>query len=701
MRWRWGKSTVGSVRYGFTLCEVVVLGWLCLQSVQCAQILATRDTPSYSLNINTFANCDTGLPIQFNAPVAEYIENTNSFVLSVSAENSQRLTSGVVDIDLSVVDQTITSTSEDACKLAATSCPIGPGRLEIEKTITVPSVLVSAAKTALSIPGITLEGRVVVQEGENVMGCLTFGLESTNSFHQPAAVGISLALLALAALLSLAASLAVRSSDDDGPDMTSAELTRSSGEVLPSNLLANSSTVDMSPKEMADTFSGHAPNLVELMFLLQFMALSGAFSLNYPSFYQQFTSNFSWAIGVAHLKFLDPVYQRLIPVETLPSNVTRDSTSPSAVQQLDANTVGIEKYAALAGLPRQHIFISAFSLFIFLIILAVVVCAIVRIGVWVFTKYRPFRFMTLRRYYWSWSLGHFLRIFIVMYLPLALVSFALLIYLPQKPGEVALAYIFLIGFCGLFVVALSFIVLRKEVIQLYHHAPYLYSYGPLYSHYLPKRYWFFGLVFAYKLVQAVTLGTAVRAHIVQVSLMVANELAMLLLMLLQQPFVRRLDRNVNIFVGLVRLICSGLLFVFIKEVHVGGIVKIVIAIVCLVLQLIALLCYAGLLFYNTFMLIKAGVKGTPPSSKDAELASTIKMETSAQPYEGKGDFESTQTYSSPSFASGTLSPTLARDRSLARNGPYQRVAQNTNDLYKLSRGGDTLLSPLPYGGLTA
>ncbi|KAJ1653441.1 hypothetical protein IWQ61_006435 [Dispira simplex] len=698
---RWSKSTVGSARPGFTLRKAVVLGWLCLQGVHCAQHPATRDTPSYSLNINTFANCDANLPIQFNAPVAEYIENTNSFELKLSAENSERLTGGVVDIDLSVVDTSITSTSEDACKLAATSCPIGPGHLEIEKTITVPGALVSAAKTALSIPGITLEGRVVIQEGENVMGCLTFGLESAKSFQQPVVVGISLALLALAVLLSLAASLAVRSSDDNKPGTTSAQPTRSSGDVIPDNLLAHSSTVDMTPTEMADTFSGHAPNVLELMFLLQFLALSGAFSLNYPSFYQQFTSNFSWAIGIAHLKFLDPVYQRLIPVETLPSNITRSSTTPSVVQQLDTNTIGIEKYAALAGLPRQHIFIGTFSLFIFLIILAVVMCAVVRIGVWLFTKYRPFRFMVLRRYYWHWSLGHFLRVFILSYLPLAAVSFALLIYLPQEPGEVALAYIFLIGFCVLFVIVLCFIIFRKGVTQLYHYAPYLYSYGPLYSHYHPKSYWFFGLVFAYKLVQAVTLGTAVRAHIVQVSLMVANELVMLLLMLLRQPFVRRLDRNVNIFVGLIRLICSGLLFVFIKEVHVSGIVKLVVAIVCLVLQLVALLCYVGLLFYNTFVLIKEGVKGTSPGSKDSELASTTKLENSTSPYGSKGDLETPQSYSSPSFTSGSLSPTLTRDRSLARHGPYQRVAPYPNDLPNYSNRGDTLLSPLPYGGLTA
>ncbi|KAJ1978110.1 putative flavin carrier protein 3 [Dimargaris cristalligena] len=588
------------------LCLLALLLSCLARSAQGLLRRATNSSSAVNLRINNFQNCNSDSPVQFSIPIVNYIEDTNQFDLQLSVNNRDPITGGETIIVLEVLGNTVGHETTPSCDMASTSCPIEEGDQLLEKTIDVPGDIVSVAKKVLSVPGVSVDGRVTIQdESGTEIGCLQFSMESESSLYRaPVAITVGVAV-GLAGLVTFLANVFQSSS--------AAPLESTAANAAAVALPVGGVALGLSAIAKANVFSGPTPNVLDIMSFAQFVTTTGALSLNYPPVYQQFIANFGWSVGIVRLPFLESLYDRLQPLSAQnatvlvrravgddPLQIGLGGSNNSTILQLDPDAIGIQRYAALVGVPPQHIFINMFAVFVILLLIALVFCLLVRFIIFAVVRFRPFRFMAMRRYFFHWTSGVILRIFVMAYLPLAAVSFLEITLGPQQPGQQAFAYIFLVGLCFLLIAVLSFIVIRTGPRTLYTNDRYLYSYGPLYVHYVVNNYAFFVALFAYKIVQASILGTAGKAVIAQVAILAANELIYLLLMLIRSPFVRKLDRNLNITIGVLRLVNTALLVTFIVHVNASTLVRLIIAVVCMVLQVVVLACYIILVVYTAF-----------------------------------------------------------------------------------------------------
>ncbi|KAJ1984756.1 hypothetical protein H4R34_000444 [Dimargaris verticillata] len=638
-----------------------------------AQDSASSNGTLTTLNVSSFENCDANLPIQFNIPRIEYSEGTGLFDLRLSVNSDREISGGSTNIQLSALNQQVAQALLDTCALAATACPIGSGDQQLEHQVRVPANLVSLAKRVIDVPGVWISGQVNIRGVDgDTLGCLNFKVNGDKSFNSPIAAAVIGAVLAVAALIALGANLLANLSLPEESTTASsgrmAEHTSVSPAALGSGnegLVLTSVAVGLTAAGKANTFSGPFPGLLELMTFVQFATSTGALSLQYPALYRQFATNFSWTLGIANVPFLNDIFSRVVPVTTASSSVTGRSLMArqdniTAILS-SSKELGIEKYAREIGLPSEHIFPSMLSLVILVLLATVVICILVRGIVALIAHYRPFKLMTLRRYYIHWSCGMLLRIYMLAYLPLAAVCFLQVAYLQTDTGQVVLASILLalLGF-GL-VIYFAVVVFKAGSLRIYGYDPFLYAYGALYTSYKKHSYGFFVPLFVYRLILAVVIGTAGGASIVQVAILAANELIYLLLVALRRPFVRRLEQVLTIFMGLIRLVIAGLLFTFIPSFNVNDLVQLIVGAICIALQILAMLLLVILLVYSTVMAIREASKTpktTPsPGASASRSVGAFSPGDDGSPLSAVG--ENTQLLSPP------LSPaTLTRDRSV-------------------------------------
>ncbi|KAJ1973171.1 hypothetical protein H4R35_004254 [Dimargaris xerosporica] len=644
-----------------------------------AQETTPSNGTSTTLNVSSFENCDSNLPIQFNIPEIEYNEDTGLFNLRLSVNSDREISGGSTNIQLSSLSQQVAQATLDTCALAATACPIGSGNQQLEHQVRVPTNLVSLAKRVIDVPGISVNGKVNIRGVDgNTLGCLNFKVNGDKSFKSPIAGAVVGAVLAVAALIALGANLlanlALPEESTTAPNGRMAEHANmaagasSPAALGPGNdgLVLTSVAVGLTAAGKANTFSGPFPGLLELMAFVQFATATGALSLEYPVLYRQFAVNFSWTLGIANVPFLNDIFDRVVPVTTASSsaiarNLMARQDNVTALLS-SSRELGIEKYAREIGLPSEHIFPSMLSLVILVLLATVIICILVRGIVALIAHYRPFKLMTLRRYYIHWSCGMLLRVYMLAYLPLTAVCFLQVAYLQTDTGQVALASILLalLGFA--LVIYFAVVVFKAGSLKIYGYDPFLYAYGALYTSYKKHSYGFFVPLFVYRLILAVVIGTAGGASVVQVAILAANELIYLLMVVVRRPFVRRLEQVLTIFLGLIRVVIAGLLFAFIPSFNVNDLVQFVIGAVCIALQILAMLLLVILLIYSAVMAIREASKtpkSTPRVSESARRSvGAVAPGDDRSPLDAVG--ESTQLLSPP------LSPaTLTRDRSVA------------------------------------
>ncbi|KAJ1928157.1 hypothetical protein IWQ60_002324 [Tieghemiomyces parasiticus] len=658
---------------------------------------STNGTSSYKeLQINRFSNCDSSLPVQFDIPVVNYIPNSNQFDLRLTVDSQQEVTDGETTIVLNALGRDLITDITSTCSLAASQCPMNTGQQQLNRIITVPSNLVSMAKNFLAAPGVNIDGQVTMRDGTGTqIGCLNFSLESQKSFTNVVVPAIIGTVLGLAALLTFTSSLDLAAPGGEVAAAAAASV-GGAGAALPFEGVA----LAMSAAGKADAFSGPVPNVVDVLSFAQLVATSAALGIQYPLLYQQFAGNFGWSLGIVRLPGLESLFNRLAPGTEEAARLLYRAFSAADVSRADNTTtlsleptaVGITRYAALAGIPSQQIFLNMFAVFMIVLLIALGFCLIVRLIVAIIVHFRPFRFLALRRYFFHWTSGIFMQAFLMAYLPLAAVSFYQVTSGPRQAGQMAFAYIFLIGPCCLLVVALSFILFRAGPDRLYEEDPYLYAYGPLYSSYVVHNYGFFVALFAYKIVQASVLGTAGHAGIAQVGVLVGCELVYLALLLIRRPHVRPFERRMNTAVGAARLINVGLLFAFVTPVKASSMALLVIACVCIVLQILVFIGYIVLILAALVRLLRKTTLRTPPAAIVSER-DYPKSAESANP--GK------ETVGTAAGVAGTTAPhtTLARDRTLIRHS-IEDMPRKGGRLRDRLKRGNTLLSRWTGGSST-
>ncbi|RPD78156.1 TRP-domain-containing protein [Lentinus tigrinus ALCF2SS1-7] len=204
-----------------------------------------------------------------------YYANNQSIVFNISAASVDPNTNVVANLFLNVYGMNPVNVSIDICSLfGGVLCPLplytfnGADSIPLPDSLDIASHLPSIAYTIPDIEAYAQLTLTDVDSGE-VKACIQTTLSNGWSTHQYAVEWATASL----ALLTLA--LAIWQSVVDGP------------------------------------FALAPIRLIDLISLLQSIALSGLLALNYPSIYRSFTLNFAWAFGLFPATTTSPIQQSI------------------------------------------------------------------------------------------------------------------------------------------------------------------------------------------------------------------------------------------------------------------------------------------------------------------------------------------------------------------------------------------------------
>ncbi|XP_006460701.1 hypothetical protein AGABI2DRAFT_185054 [Agaricus bisporus var. bisporus H97] len=137
----------------------------------------------------------------------------------------------------------------------------------------------------------------------------------------------------------------------------------------------------------------------------------------------------------------------------------------------------------------------------------------------------------------------------------------------------------------------KFVRRSQDSHELYNHTPptYLTSLGPLYAHLRPERYYFFLLYLAVPLLKAIFISFASASGFAQVILLVVTEFVVLVLQIVLKPHRTKGGNILNTYLGVTRLVCTGLLIAFVEHIAVKAIPRTVIGAVVAVVWSVAVI----------------------------------------------------------------------------------------------------------------
>jgi hypothetical protein len=139
----------------------------------------------------------------------------------------------------------------------------------------------------------------------------------------------------------------------------------------------------------------------------------------------------------------------------------------------------------------------------------------------------------------------------------------------------------------------SFIVIRcfrrSESSVLHTDVALLRSYGPLYAQYRPARYYSFLLVLSGILFKAIFISFAQWSGMTQVILILFLEIALVGGILVLRPYKTRGADIFSSFLGIVRVVCTGLMVAFVTSIGVKPIPRYAIGLVLAVIYSVTIL----------------------------------------------------------------------------------------------------------------
>lgn len=136
---------------------------------------------------------------------------------------------------------------------------------------------------------------------------------------------------------------------------------------------------------------------------------------------------------------------------------------------------------------------------------------------------------------------------------------------------------------------IKFVRGSQEPHELYSHTPptYLTSLGPLYAQLRPERYYVLLLYLVIPFLKAIFISLASSSGFAQVILLVITEFIALGLQITLRPHQTRGGNILNTYLGVTRLVCTGLLIAFVEHVAVEAIPRTVIGAIAAVIWSVA------------------------------------------------------------------------------------------------------------------
>lgn len=570
----------------FTAAAVVLLGP--------AHVIASNvlKTDGYSL-------CSNNATITVNNFNIEYAQDTENIDFDVSGYSSvtQNVT---VSLTVSAYGEQVYQKSFNPCDSTTAVpdlCPVPARSFSASGNMTIPSQYASEIPSiAFSIPNLDGEAKLELLSADtgDEVACIVSDL--TN-----------------------------------GKTMQLKGVTYAAAAILASSLALTGLTALLSGHHPGSTSS--SPNFGEVMGWFQSLATSGMMSVQYPSVYRSFTSNFAFAGGLlpwADLQeaidnfrnqtggnLTDSTYQYLENATLIfndgsnsntkrafsglleraaifvrdTSNSTSNSTSSSSVIVSDLE--GIKPWSEQFSIPSSNIFMTI--LLFFAIIIAAIAVGILLLKViletWALYGSFPECLAEFRSHYWGIMGRTITNLILIIYGIWALYC----VYQFTRGDSWAaklLAGLTLAAFTALlaaFSVRIWLLARRYKRSQGDHSVMYedkeiWRRYSLFYDNY-KRDYWFIFIpVILYALVRGCIIAGGDGHGLFQTGAQLVIEALMLILLLWTRPFVTKSSQWINLTIQAVRVLSVACILIFVEELGIAQTTKTVTGIVLIAVQ---------------------------------------------------------------------------------------------------------------------
>ncbi|KAJ3988312.1 hypothetical protein F5890DRAFT_1492782 [Lentinula detonsa] len=410
--------------------------------------------------------------------------------------------------------------------------------------------------------------------------------------------------------------------------------------------------------------------LLDLVNLFQSVAVSALLNLNYPVTYISYALNFAWSLSLFSSGD-DSMQGAINNMRALTGGGLANSTSSSAVafvnrklspfnsdstssssgsisslsslakrtvessllhniQQRDVAVVtsesdnvlsaGIPIYVSTINIATANAFMTVFLCTLILIAIALFVFGFGWLSLFAMERYgigREDRRIQIRRAYPSWIRAWTLRLSSVMFTPIVVFAFY-----QWTLNDSWLSILFsVIAFLGIMsAVCYPCIVVIRSVRRsdpsvLYTDSFLLKSYGSLYTQYLPSRYYLFLPLIIVAFSKAIIVAFISSSGMAQVILFLILEIALVFRVLLFRPHKTRGADIFSAFLGIVRVVCTGLMIAFVQSIGVKPIPRYAIGLVLAVINSIAILVvFFNLVLHSGIQRLWKRREATSPSS---------------------------------------------------------------------------------------
>lgn len=293
------------------------------------------------------------------------------------------------------------------------------------------------------------------------------------------------------------------------------------------------------------------PGFGDCLQYIQFAALTGGLSLNYPGFYQPVTSQAAWSTLMFNQSF-----------------ASNESSWQSLVDGIYVtnSTLGLGRYSQLVGLPEVKDVWPGMMIWLLVIIGAVLL--LTQLGFlirWVYRYIRSIPEEDLRAKDLPFSLGNIVRIALNFFLlPLTTLSIFQLAVAGDSPAySVALAAVTLVVILAFSGWLLRIISRAKPRSELFDDLSTVLTYGPLYNTYTDEAAGFALVPLFLALLRGIAIGGIQASGTAQIAILATAEVVQILTLIYFRPFHYETSMNAyHSLFSIVRLITILLMVAF-------------------------------------------------------------------------------------------------------------------------------------------
>ena len=325
------------------------------------------------------------------------------------------------------------------------------------------------------------------------------------------------------------------------------------------------------------------PGFGDCLQYIQFIALTGGLTLNYPGFYQPIVSQASWSALMFNESFVSkaPEFQALV----------------DGIYYTNG-TYGLQNLAQLVGMGHVEDIWAGMMVWLLVIIAAVLVITQIGFGAqWIYRAVKHIPEEDLRAKNLPFSIGNVVRIVFNYFLfPIVALSTFQLVVTGDSPAfTVALAVVTLVVVIGFAVWLLYLITTTKPRAFLYDDLPTVLLYGPLYNTFSDDAAAFALIPVLMTFIKGIAVGAVQPSGIPQVVLLAICEVIQIMTLHAFRPFQSATNMNAyHSLFSVLRLISVLLMTAFIPTLGVTEGTKGWIGYVILVI-------HAGVLIFGFFL----------------------------------------------------------------------------------------------------